>query len=93
MEGLAVAIQSHAITYPAGEIVQELLSFEYEVTRIGVKYTAADGAEDDCVMALSLAVMCKNLLPTPLRIPPEVLKRIQRMPPNPKFQQQRRSYR
>lgn len=93
MEGLAVAIQSHNLTYPDGEIVQELLSFEYEVTRTGVSYKAADGSEDDCVMALSLAVMCKILLPTPLRIPPEVLKRIQRMPPNPRFQQQRRSYR
>jgi hypothetical protein len=87
MEGLAVAIQSHGLTYPDGQIVRELLEFEFEVTRTGVRYSAAEGANDDCVIALSLAVMCKNLLPTPLRIPPAVLQKLKRMTPNPRFQQ------
>lgn len=56
MEGLAVAIQRREVTYPAGPIVEELELFEYEYTRSGVHYTAPDGAHDDCVCALALAV-------------------------------------
>jgi hypothetical protein len=33
-----------------------LETFEYEFTRIGVRYTAPDGLHDDCVCALALAV-------------------------------------
>lgn len=56
MEGLAVAIHRHEITYPDGVIVQELESFEYVYTRTGVHYSAPEGAWDDCVCALALAV-------------------------------------
>lgn len=56
MEGLAIAIQTNAISYPDNEIVNELDVFTYEYSRTGVKYTAPDGLHDDCVMALGLAV-------------------------------------
>lgn len=55
MEGLAVSIQGHEITYPDGPIKDELLSFEYDITRTGVRYQAAEGYHDDCVCALALA--------------------------------------
>jgi len=55
MEGLAVAIQDKAISYPAGTIPTELSTFEFELTRTGVKYTAPEGMHDDCVCALALA--------------------------------------
>lgn len=63
MEGLAVAIQSKAISYPDGVIRQELELFEYEYTRTGVRYTAPEGFHDDCVCALALA---NRRLTTPL---------------------------
>lgn len=56
MEGLAVAIQQRQVTFPAGPIVNELETFEYEYTRTGVRYTAPEGLHDDCVIALALAV-------------------------------------
>jgi hypothetical protein len=56
MEGLAVAIQQGAVTYPDGPIRQELDVFEYEYSRTGVRYSAPDGLHDDCVCALALAV-------------------------------------
>lgn len=55
MEGLAVSIQGHEITFPDGPIKNELLLFEYEVTRTGVRYSAPAGYHDDCVCALALA--------------------------------------
>lgn len=55
MEGLAVSIQGHEIGFPDGPIVQELLRFEYELTRTGVRYSAPEGYNDDCVCALALA--------------------------------------
>jgi len=56
MEGLAVAIQQRAVTYPDGVIVHELESYEYEYTRTGVRYSAPQGLHDDAVCALALAV-------------------------------------
>jgi phage FluMu gp28-like protein len=56
MEGLAVAIQQGRVAYPDGVIVRELESFEYRYTRTGVHYEAAEGAHDDAVCALALAV-------------------------------------
>jgi phage FluMu gp28-like protein len=56
MEGLAVAIQRHEVTFPDGVLREELESFEYEVTRTGVRYSAPEGQHDDCVCALALAV-------------------------------------
>ncbi len=56
MEGLAVAIQSHTISFPEGQITNELEAFEYEYTRTGVRYSSGEASEhDDCVMALALA--------------------------------------
>lgn len=55
MEGLAAAIQQRKITFPSGVIASELESFEFEMTRTGVKYTAPPGMHDDCVNALALA--------------------------------------
>lgn len=55
MEGLAVVIQSNLIGYPAGHIVSELETFEYEYTRTGIKYMSMEGCHDDCVDALALA--------------------------------------
>lgn len=56
MEGLAVAIQQRAVTYPDGPIVAELEAFEYVYSRTGVHYAAPEGMHDDCVVALALAV-------------------------------------
>ncbi len=56
MEGLAVAIQQGKVRFPSGPIVSELESFEYSYTRTGVHYAAMEGAHDDCVCALALAV-------------------------------------
>lgn len=55
MEGLAVSIQGHEISFPDGPIPQELLRFEYELTRTGVRYASPPGYNDDCVCALALA--------------------------------------
>lgn len=55
MEGLAVGIQGHEISYPDGPIKGELLSFEYAITPTGMLYSAPSGEYDDCVCALALA--------------------------------------
>lgn len=55
MEGLAAAIHQRRIAFPEGVITTELESFEFEMTRTGVKYTAPPGLHDDCVNALALA--------------------------------------
>lgn len=55
MEGLSVSIQGHDIGYPEGPISQELEIFEYETTRTGVRYSAPEGHNDDCVCSLALA--------------------------------------
>lgn len=56
MEGLAVSIQGHEISFPDGPIRQELDSFEYVYNQSGiVRYSAPEGYNDDCVCALALA--------------------------------------
>jgi hypothetical protein len=55
MEGLAAAIQQGRMRIPAGPIVSELETFEYEYTRTGARYSAPAGLHDDCVCALALA--------------------------------------
>lgn len=57
MEGLVTVIQQRKITIPEGPIVDELMEFEYEYSRTGVKYSAPAGLHDDCVMSLALANM------------------------------------
>lgn len=56
MEGLQVALEKEMISFPPGEIVNELETFTYEYTRTGVRYTAPEGLHDDCVCALALAI-------------------------------------
>ncbi len=68
MEGLAVAIQKQEIGFPEGVISSELESFEYEITRTGVRYSAPSGMHDDAVCALALAVTLAN---QPVYIIPE----------------------
>ena len=63
MEGLAVAIQTNEVRYPQGPIVSELDAFAFEYTRTGVRYSAPEGAHDDCVMALALAVFGRTNAP------------------------------
>jgi len=57
VEHLAMAIEQGKITYPPiPEILNELESFEYEITRAGnVRYSAPEGQHDDCVISLALA--------------------------------------
>jgi len=60
MEALAVALSRGEVALPEGPIAQELRDFEYTYTRRGVRYSAPDGVEDDCVMALGMAVESKR---------------------------------
>jgi hypothetical protein len=60
MELLASKIHSQEISFPEGEIKNELKIFEYQYTSTGVRYNAPSGYHDDCVNALALAVKCKN---------------------------------
>ena len=55
MEGLAVAIQQRDLGFPEGPLVVELEAFEYQYTRSGIHYGAAEGMHDDGVCALALA--------------------------------------
>jgi hypothetical protein len=55
MEGLSLAIQQRRITFPEGQIKDELEQFEFEYTRTGVRYSAPVGLHDDCVCSLALA--------------------------------------
>ena len=65
MEGLALAIQRRQVAYPDGVIVAELEAFEYLYSRTGVKYSAPEGLHDDAVMALALAIACRNARKAP----------------------------
>lgn len=60
MEGLASAIQQQKVRFPAGILVDELESFEFEYTRSGVRYAAMEGLHDDgvCALALAYAKLC-----------------------------------
>jgi hypothetical protein len=55
MEGLAVAIQSHEVSFPEGVLQLELEAFEYAYSRTGVHYQSPEGMHDDGVCALALA--------------------------------------
>ncbi len=74
MEGLALAIQSGGITFPAGPITMELEQFTYEMRGkegrfTGVAYTAPSGYHDDSVMALALAEMHRHKAQRPMVVP------------------------
>lgn len=62
MEGLAITIQSQEVGFPEGQITTELDLFGYEYSDHGrrVSYTTMEGAPDDCVCALALAVESKK---------------------------------
>ncbi len=70
MEGLAVTIQNHATRFPPAEtspphsspahLAKELEEFEYEYTKMGVRYSAPEGMHDDCVCAMALADECRR---------------------------------
>lgn len=55
LEGLAVAIQKHLISFPEGRITYELEQFEFVYSSAGTRYRSPEGEHDDCVMALALA--------------------------------------
>ncbi len=55
LEALVVAVQRGEIIITDETTRDEMLEFEYEYTRTGVKYTAPAGLHDDCVIALALA--------------------------------------
>ena len=55
IEGLVVAVQRGEIIITDQTTHDEMMEFEYEYTRTGVKYTAPQGFHDDCVIALALA--------------------------------------
>lgn len=63
MELLSNKISTQQVTYPDNEIVNELLNFEYEFSRTGVRYSAPPGLHDDAVMALALALRGQNNVP------------------------------
>lgn len=63
LEGLALAIQEGRISWPdvpvsdrKNSLRDELESFEFEYTPSGVRYSCPEGAHDDLVMAMALAV-------------------------------------
>lgn len=58
IQGLMVALEQQLITFPdLPELLVELQIFEYERTASGhIQYSAPEGAHDDEVMALALAV-------------------------------------
>jgi phage FluMu gp28-like protein len=60
IEGLVMAVQQRQIGFPEGNIADEMRNFEFEYSRTGVKYTAPQGLNDDCVMSLALAWDCKQ---------------------------------
>lgn len=55
MEQLSARL-AQGLRIPDGPLAAELSVFEYQYSRRGVRYSAPDGFDDDCVMALALAV-------------------------------------
>lgn len=86
MEGLAVSIQSHGITFPAGVIADELEVFEFQMAGAdegrytGIRYSAPSGFHDDCVMALALADAHRQRSKRPIRWSPEIVRELQGAP-------------
>ena len=75
-----MAIQERTVTFPEGVVVQELEQFEYEFTRTGCRYSAPQGYFDDCVCALSLAVMCRIKVTPNVQVSTDLMQRVQAMP-------------
>lgn len=55
---LSIAIEQEEITFPKIDVLlDELLIYEYEITKSGsIRYNAPEGKHDDCVIALALTV-------------------------------------
>lgn len=64
MENVRNFIQDRACTIPDGVWKSEMMSFEYQETRTGVRYSAPDRLHDDCVMAIGLGLKAVADLPT-----------------------------
>lgn len=60
LESLVVGVQRGEIIITDETTQAEMIEFEYEYTRTGVKYTAPPGYHDDCVIALALANYAKG---------------------------------
>lgn len=59
IQSLMVAVENREFTFPASleVLTNELLNFEYDTTASGaLVYSAPDGAHDDAVLALALAI-------------------------------------
>ena len=81
MEGLALAVQMRTVWFPPGVIKAELEQFEFTVNSTGVvRYSAPEGYHDDCVVALALARMCFSIVPAPVHVSQELLRRVMAMP-------------
>jgi hypothetical protein len=80
MEGLAVAFQSRTVWIADNVVRQEAEQFEFELTRVGVRYSAPEGYFDDCVCALALARMCLVVVPPAVQVSPDLLRRAAALP-------------
>lgn len=81
MEALAVALQQGSIKITGDTLINELNSFTFEVTRVGVRYIAPEGMHDDGVCALAEAVWAlRTFQPTEFRsgTKREVVERVER---------------
>jgi len=69
---LSIFIENKYISYPdIPELIEELNSFGYEITKSGnTKYSAPEGCHDDCVIGTGLAVTQLSDKPIPLSIAP-----------------------
>jgi hypothetical protein len=90
MEGLALAIQSGGITFPAGPITMELEQFTYEMRGkegrfTGVAYTAPSGYHDDSVMALALAELHRHHAQRPMVVPTGLVASIRAQRPSMRY--------
>jgi phage terminase large subunit-like protein len=67
IEKLSMYIENGYIKYPnIPEIIDELNSFEYEITKNNnITYNAPNGKHDDIVIAMALAIQLINPIPTP----------------------------
>jgi hypothetical protein len=56
MEFFRAKVRQHEIRFPP-EVAAQMMEFEYEYTRTGVKYSAPEGMHDDRVIACALATL------------------------------------
>jgi hypothetical protein len=81
MEGLALAVQTRTVWFPPGIIKAELEQFEFTISPSGVvRYSAPQGYHDDCVCALALARMCFSIVPAPMQVSQDLIRRVMALP-------------